>query len=184
MIDLGQRSEPYEIALPYGLTVTVRPLTTAGMAVAQAGARRAVEAIERQARERTEAGLALDGLPDLSAAGERDGLYQAQLIRELAVRHVTSWTGVELGGGPAPPVPENIAAVMELYPIGERFFQEFTLRQVLLNAAKNALGPSAAGIFSRVEGPNTAVPAGTTACPAPGANQEPMDGSAHTASTL
>jgi hypothetical protein len=32
---------------------------------------------------------------------------------------------------------QNIAAVMELYPVGERFFQEFTLRQVLLNAAKN-----------------------------------------------
>ena len=97
MIDLAQRSEPYEIALPYGLSVTVKPLTTAGMAAAQAAARRAVEAIERQARERTEAGLELDGLPDLSAEGERDGFYQAQLIRELAVRHVTSWTGVELG---------------------------------------------------------------------------------------
>jgi hypothetical protein len=31
-----------EIALPYGLSVTVKPLTTAGMAAAQAGARRAV----------------------------------------------------------------------------------------------------------------------------------------------
>ena len=31
----------------------------------------------------------------------------------------------------------DIAAVMELYPVGERFFQDFTLRQVLLNAAKN-----------------------------------------------
>jgi hypothetical protein len=62
----------------------VKPLTTAGMAATQAAARRSVEAIERQARERTEAGLALDGLPDLSAEGERDGFYQAQLIRELA----------------------------------------------------------------------------------------------------
>jgi hypothetical protein len=114
MIDLAQRSEPYEIALPYGLSVTVKPLTTAGMAAAQAAARRAVEAIERQARERTGAGLPLAGLPDLSAEGERDGFYQAQLIRELAVRHVTSWTGVELGGGRAPPTPENIAAVMNL----------------------------------------------------------------------
>jgi hypothetical protein len=137
MIDLAQRSEPYEIALPYGLAVTVKPLTTAGMAAAQAAARRTVEAIERQARERSEAGLALDGLPDLSADGERDGFYQAQLIRELAVRHITDWTGVELEGGSAPPTPENIAAVMDLYPVGERFFQEFTLRQVLLNAAKN-----------------------------------------------
>jgi hypothetical protein len=32
MIDLTQRLEPYEIALPYGLSVTVKPLTTAGMA--------------------------------------------------------------------------------------------------------------------------------------------------------
>ena len=67
------------------------------MAAAQAAARRAVQAIEQQARERTEAGLELDGLPDLSAEDEGDGFYQAQLIRELAVRHVTSWTGVELG---------------------------------------------------------------------------------------
>ena len=184
MIDLGQRSEPYEIALPYGLSVTVKPLTTAGMAAAQAAARRAVEAIERQARERTEAGLVLDGLPDLSAEGERDGFYQAQLIRELAVRHVTSWTGVELGGGPAPPTPENIAAVMNLYPVGERFFQEFTLRQVLLNAAKNGCRPSAAGISSRAEGRSTAGPARRKGSLAPKASPEPTGGSVLTAGTL
>src|SRR5919106_1984289 len=172
MIDLAQQSGPYEISLPYGLTVTVKPLTTAGMATAQAAARRAVEAIERQARERTEAGLQLDGLPDLSTEGERDGFYQAQLIRELAVRHIRSWTGVEFGGGPAPPTPENISAVMELYPVGERFFQEFTLRQVLLNAAKNGSGPSAAGISSRAEGPITAEPAEKTTCPVPEASPE------------
>jgi hypothetical protein len=183
MIDLHQQVDRYDLELPYGLRVTVRPLTTAGMAAAQAAARRAVEAIERQVRERAEAGLPLDGLPDLSAEGERDGFYQAQLIRELAVRHITDWAGAEREGGPAPPTPENIAAVMELYPVGERFFQEFTLRQVLLNAAKNACGPSAAGISSPAEGPNTAGPAATTACPALGASPELTDGSAHTEST-
>jgi hypothetical protein len=183
MIDLAQRSEPYEIALPYGLSVTVKPLTTAGMAAAQAAARRAVEAIERQARERTDAGLPLDGLPDLSSEGERDGFYQAQLIRELALRHITHWSGVELKGGPAPPTPDNIAAVMDLFPVGERFFQEFTLRQVLLNAAKNGSGPSAAGISSLVEGPNTAKCAAMTTSPAPGAKQERTCGSAPTEST-
>jgi hypothetical protein len=182
MIDLSQRTEPYELELPYGLCVTVRPLTTAGMAAAQAAARRAVEAIERQVQERTTAGLQPDGLPALSDEGERDGFYQAQLIRELAVRHVTSWIGVELNGGPAPPTPENVAAVMDLYPVGERFFQEFTLRQVLLNAAKNGCGPSAAGISSRAEGPNIAEPAATTACPAPEASPEPTDVSAPTTS--
>jgi hypothetical protein len=183
MIDLAQRSEPFEIALPYGLSVTVKPLTTAGMAAAQAAARRTVEAIERQARERADAGLLLDGLPDLSSEGERDGFYQAQLMRELAVRHIASWMGVEFGGGPAPPTPENVAAVMELYPVGERFFQEFTLRQVLLNAAKNASEPFAAGTSSRVEGPNTAEPAATMACLAPEASQEPTADSVPTAST-
>ena len=72
---------------------------------------------------------------------------------------------------------------MELYPVGDRFFQEFTLRQVLLNAAKNGFGPSAAGISSRVRGPNIAGPAATTASLAPGANPEPMDSAAPTAST-
>jgi hypothetical protein len=72
---------------------------------------------------------------------------------------------------------------MELYPVGERFFQEFTLRQVLLNAAKNGSGLSAAGTSSRVEGPNTAGPAATMTSPAHEANQEPTGGSAPTAST-
>jgi len=183
MLDLSTPKAPFDIALPYGLSVTVRPLTTAGMAAAQAAARRAIEAIERQARERTDAGLPLDGLPDLSAEGERDGFYQAQLIRELAVRHITGWTGVEREGGPAPPTPEHVAAVVELYPVGERFFQEFTLRQVLLNAAKNGCGPSAAGTSSRAERPNTAGPAARTTCPAPEASPEPTVGSAPTAST-
>jgi hypothetical protein len=76
------------------------------------------------------------------------------------------------------PTPENVAAVMELYPVGERFFQEFTLRQVLLNAAKNGSGPSAAGTSSRAEGPDTAGPAETTTCPAPEGSAEPTGGAA------
>jgi hypothetical protein len=68
MLDLSAPKAPFDIALPYGLSVTVKPLTTAGMAAAQAAARRSVEAIERQARERAEAGLALDSSPDLAKA--------------------------------------------------------------------------------------------------------------------
>ena len=102
-------------------------------------------------------------------------------FRQVFVKTLS--TGVELEGEPAPPTRENIAAVMELYPVGERSFQEFTLRQVLLNAAKNGCGPSAAGTSSRAEGPNTAEPAEMTACPAPEARVEPTGGSAPTAST-
>ena len=45
---------------------------------------------------------------------------------------------------------------MDLYPVGERFIQEFTLRQVLLASAKNAFGPSADGTSSQAAGPDTA----------------------------
>ena len=36
MLDLSTHKAPFDIALPYGLTVTVKPLTTAGMGAAQA----------------------------------------------------------------------------------------------------------------------------------------------------
>lgn len=153
MISLKQQAGPYDIELPYGIVVTVKPLTTAGMAAAQASARRRVESLEAQATERKESALPLEGLPDLSDDAERDGLFQDLLIKELAVRHITGWSGIE----DEPEINmENITAVMSLYPVGERFFQEFTLKQVLLNAAKNGLGLSAAGTFSQAEGPDIA----------------------------
>lgn len=153
MISLKQPIEPYELDLPYGISVTVTPLTTASMAAAQASARRRIESLETQITERKESGLPLDGLPDLSIEGERDGLFQDLLIKELAVRHIKEWSGIE----DSPQItPENISAVMSLYPVGERFFQEFTLKQVLLNAAKNGSGLSAAGTFSQAEGPDIA----------------------------
>ena len=168
MISLKQPTEPYELDLPYGISVTVSPLTTASMAAAQASARRRIESLETQVKERKESGLLLDGLPDLSLEGERDGLFQDLLIKELANRHIKEWSGIEDN----PQItPENIAAVMSLYPVGERFFQEFTLKQVLLTAAKNGYGLSVAGISSQAEGPATAKHANPTAGkPAQGAN--------------
>ena len=163
MISLKQPTQPFEIELPYGVTVTVRPLTTAGMASCQAAARRRTESLEAQVKERQESGLPLEGLPDLGDEAERDGLFQDLLIKELAARHIASWIGIEDDPGVS---PENIAAVMSLYPVGERFFQEFTLRQVLLNAAKNGSGLSATGISSQAEGPDTVKPAGTKTPPA------------------
>ncbi len=164
MISLERKTEPYELTLPYGVTVTVTPLTTAAMAAAQAEARKRLEGLEAQARERTEAGLSLDGLPDLADDGDREGQYQALLIHALAARHITAWSGIE----DDPPVTrEHVAALMDLYPVGERFIQEFTLRQVLLASAKNASGPSADGTSSPAAGPDTAKPVRKRARPAP-----------------
>ncbi len=164
MISLKPRTEPFDIELPYGVTVTVTPLTTVGMAVVQAAARRMLEAIDTQVRERKEAGLPLDGLPDLGVEAERDGLFQDLLSKELGSRHIISWSGIE----DDPEVtPENVAAIMSLYPIGEQFLQKLTLQQVLLNAAKNGSGLSASGISSQAEGPDTAKGAGKKARSAP-----------------
>jgi hypothetical protein len=163
MISLKQQTEPFDIELPYGVTVTVKPLTTASMAAAQSAARRRVEAVEAQVRDRKESGLPLDGLPDLDGEDERDGFLQCQVVYELAARHVIAWTGIE----DDPPVTrENITAVMDLYPVGEQFLQKLTLQQMLLNAAKNGSGPSATGTSSQAEGPDTAKPAGGKARPA------------------
>ena len=60
MITLAQPKEPYELVLPYGVSVTVKPLTTASMAACQAAARRRLDALETQIRERKETGLPLD----------------------------------------------------------------------------------------------------------------------------
>ncbi len=140
MITLKQEKEPYDLELPYGISVTVKPLTTPAMLAAQAAARRTAE---KESPKNTD--------PDT-----RDGLYQAYLIYELAIRHITALKGVESGGKDAAVTPDNIRAVMDLYPVGERFYQEFTLRQVLMNAAKNASRVSAAGTSSAAEARNTA----------------------------
>ena len=155
------------IALPYGVWATVTPLTTTAMAAAQAAARRLLERIASDVRERRENGLSVEELelPDPDDDAARDGLYQALLIKELARRHIVGWDGVEGDDGLADPTPENVAALMDLYPVGERFFQEFTLRQVLLTAAKNGSGLFAAGTLA--EGPTTAKGATRKKTPAP-----------------
>lgn len=140
MISLKQKNEPYNLDLPYGIVATVTPLTTASMLAAQASARRAAD----------------KAAPKDADAETRDGVYQAYLIYELAGRHVTALKGVEMDGQDATATPENLRAVMDLYPVGERFYQEFTLRQVLLNASKNGSRLSAAGTSSAAEGRNTA----------------------------
>jgi hypothetical protein len=73
---------------------------------------------------------------------------------------------------------------MNLYPAGERFFQEFTLRQVLINAAKNGSGLSAAGISSQAEGPITAEDVETAGRPAAEESLGAMDSVAPIASTV
>ncbi|MCB9990681.1 MAG: hypothetical protein H6867_04800 [Rhodospirillales bacterium] len=148
MINLTPKSEPYDLELPYGIAVTVQPLTTASMLTAQAAARKAADKEIEQAADELSKDL-------------RDGLYQAHLIYELATRHIKALKGVELDGKEAPATPENVKAVMDLYPVGERFYQEFTLQQLILNSSKNVSRPSASGTSKEAAGRTTAKAAKT-----------------------
>ena len=128
MIDLKPQTEPYDLELSYGIIVAVQPLTTAGMLTAQAAARKAADKeIEKADSEHDKE--------------TRDGLYQAHLIYELATRHVKTLKGVELDGKEAPATPENIRAVMDLYPVGESFYNQFTFQQALMTLSKNVSSP-------------------------------------------
>lgn len=143
MINLKPQTEPYDLDLPYGIVVTVQPLTTAGMLTAQAAARKAAD------KEIEKSGGELD-------KEIRDGLYQAHLIYELATRNVKAMKGVELNGAEAPATSENIRAVMDLYPVGERFYYEFTFQQTLMTLSKNVSRLSASGTSKEAEGRDTA----------------------------
>ncbi len=133
--------EPYDLKLSYGVRIKVRSLSTPGMLSAQAAARRRTD---KDADKESP---------------EREGLYQTNLIYELAFRHAIE---LEVQGTSAPVTEENLKTVLDIYPVGERFFQEFTLQQVLLNAAKNASGVSAAGTSSPAAAPNIAGAAATS----------------------
>ena len=113
-------------------------------------------------------------------------MFHDLLVKELAGRHVVAWQGVmdADGEGDAPVTRENVAALMELFPVGDRFYQEFTLKQVLLTAAKNACGPSVAGTSSRAEGRNTAKAAVGKDSPVPEEEAAPTEKAAPTASTI
>jgi hypothetical protein len=92
MIDLAQRSEPYEIALPYGLSVIVKPLTTAGMAAAQAAADgrlcpyREHALISRQEHEAWDVLLACQGQLRLATSGHVVGIEMAAALEIAAAR--------------------------------------------------------------------------------------------------
>ncbi len=139
MSKLNFSTEPYELDLPYGIKITVKPLTQPSMLAAQAAARKKLN--HDYGDEERE---------------DRDGLYQTYLISELANRHITHLIVQEQQ---APVTTENIKTVMDLYPVGERFFQLITVQQVILNASKNVLRVSANGTSNQAAAQNIAVDA-------------------------
>lgn len=141
MIGLKPPSGPYSIEVVEGVTFTVTPLTTLDYSVAHMAARRRIEEIEKSLADVEAAGFLPEDSPDLSDTDEREGLYREFLIKEMAVRHIVGWQGVidNAIDEPVAVTPENIRAVVKQFPVGELFYQKFTMHQTLLREAKTRI---------------------------------------------
>lgn len=168
MLRLLVPKEPYWLDLPAGVRLQVRPLTTAVMAAAQARAQQAVTELAEQVGARREAGLALDGLPDLEDEAERAGLAQLLLTKALARHAVLAWEGVlqAEGDAPAPVTPETVGDLIEgFWVVADAFLRQYTAPIDALMSEGNACGPLPPG--TSAAGADTAPTAAPKASAAP-----------------
>jgi hypothetical protein len=103
MIDLSQRTEPYELELPSGLKVTVKPLTTAGMAAAQAAeVLLACQGQLRLAPSGYVIGIDVNAALKIGAARGYDLAVLSELLpaAEAGGVEVVVWSDRVRGGGP------------------------------------------------------------------------------------
>jgi hypothetical protein len=95
MLTLDLPVEPYWLALPRGVRVEIRPVTTAVMAAAQAASARRLSALRAAEPE-------LD--PDMAR-----GLAFAYLVKALARHAVLAWEGIgDTAGKPLPLSPDAV----------------------------------------------------------------------------
>ncbi len=143
MLRLNPVAEPYWLDLAPGVRVLVEPCSSALMVAARSSAE--VEAV------------ALDG------SEHEQALVFAKAIARIAIR---DWEGVgDIDGNPVEPSPALIVALLDLYPIFERFQVDYVGRGLMLEAEKNALSPAPRGTSAGAR--PIAVPAGEPAPTAP-----------------
>ena len=144
----------FDLSLIPGLTVTVKPLTTAAMEIARAAARRSLQRLEADLQAMRDAGLDSENQPDLADEPIREGLFHGLVIAELAVRHITAWTRSEAVGAPLPITRDAVVDLVQQYPIGELFYLKFTAAQIALVATKKRTAARVRWHFTRGGGPD------------------------------
>ena len=135
MLRLNLAREAVWLDLALGVRVKVEPLTTAIMVAARTDP--AVRAIA-------------SGMPDDSIA--------VIFAKAIAARAIVDWDGVsDTDGAPIPVSPEAIDALLDLWPIFEKFQTAYVAKGLELEAEKNVSPPSPTG--SSVGATATAKPA-------------------------
>lgn len=123
MLRLNLVREPWWLDLGLGVRVRVEPLTTALMVAARS------DPVVR-------------GLPE----GTSDDEIAVIFGKALAERAILDWEGVgDADGTPVAVTPEGIAALLDIWPIFERFQMGYVARGLELDAEKNVSTPSPTG---------------------------------------
>ena len=123
MLRLNLAREPYWLDLGLGVRVRVAPLTTALMVA-------------------TRSDPTVRGLPE----GTSDDEIAVVFGKALAERAILDWEGVgDADGNPAPVTPEGIAALLDIWPIFERYQVGYVAKGLELETEKNVSAPSPSG---------------------------------------
>ena len=123
MLRLNLAREPHWLDLGLGVRVRVEPLTTALMVAARSDP-------------------AVRDLPE----GTADDAVAVVFAKALAERAILDWEGVgDAEGQPVPVTPEGIAALLDVWPIFERFQLAYVAKGLELDAEKNASALSPPG---------------------------------------
>ena len=123
MLRLNLARAPSWLDLGLGVRVRVEPLTTALMVAARSDP-------------------AVRSLPK----GTSDDEVAVVFGKALAERAILDWEGVgDADGNPAPVTPEAIAALLDIWPLFERFQMDYVAKGLELDAEKNASAPSPNG---------------------------------------
>ena len=166
MIRLNLPKGPYEIPLPYGVTVTVRPLKTEVYEAARARMARIVADLKTRQEEAARDGLKLELGFDPTDRDALNGYSQALFTKALAQAGILSWKGKPVDGVPV--TPEDVAELMDVPAIAEAFIVAYTRPIAALAEEGNASAPAPNGTTAGA--PTTADGAGTGATPVPAAN--------------
>lgn len=144
MLRLNLAAGPEWLELAPGVRIRVAPCTTALMMAARSDPR-------------------VEGLPD-SASNEERAVVFAQALATLAV---LEWEGVgDADGNPLDPSPESIGALLDLYPIFERFQLGYVAKGLALESEKNVSAPAPTGTSAGATPTARRAPAGATTAPA------------------